>query len=127
VDWINVAQYRDRWRTLWTRYWSIGFHEQCPVSSLAEHTMNFLRRAELLASYCLHPCSFASRRQLKECISTTAFVFWLDYVLQSLSNSSLCKTLRYGTVQNVSWRFYGRTKYRISPLLQRAFSLCKPK
>jgi hypothetical protein len=27
VDWIGLAQDRDRWRALWIRYWTFGFHK----------------------------------------------------------------------------------------------------
>jgi hypothetical protein len=37
MDWIDLAQDRDRWRTLVTRQWTFGFHKMREISWLAEN------------------------------------------------------------------------------------------
>jgi hypothetical protein len=44
VDWINLAQDRDRWRALVNRWWNFAFHKMRGISWLAEGALSFLRR-----------------------------------------------------------------------------------
>jgi hypothetical protein len=36
VDWMHLARDRDRWRLLWTRWWTFGFRKGRGISWLAE-------------------------------------------------------------------------------------------